>query len=109
MAVAEGQGQLVPRLGGAVTDAVNLKIGTEAGGNTLDHIGDEGTAEAVHGAVGLAVIRTRHGNHIRLKGECDCARDLTREGPLRSGDRNGSTLNGDLHPCWYGDGLASDS
>ena len=109
MAVAEGQGQLVPRLRGAIADAVDFEVGAEAGGNTLDHIGDEGAAEAVHGAVGLAVIRTRHGDYIRLEDERDGARDLTGEGSLRPSGRNGSTLNGDLHPCWYGDGLASDS
>ena len=109
MAIAEGEGQLVPRLRGAVADAVDFKIGAEAGGNTLDHIGDEGAAEAVHRAVGLAVIGTRHGNHIRLKGERDGTRDNTGERSLRPCGRNGSTLNGDLHPCWYGDGLASDS
>ena len=110
MGITDVQHQLLALFAGTVADTVDLKRLAEAVGDALDHVGDEGTGQAVHAAVELAVVVTGHMDHARVNLDLDAGDQGALQSPLGALDSDVIVfINLDFHARGNGDRSSANS
>src|SRR5262249_47684216 len=105
--LAESEGNRLALELSSITDADDVELLFEAGGDAGDSVGDECSGEPVDGAVLISFAqRVEHAIFLL---ELDAARDADREFPLRPLNVDLVRGDGDLHTLRNRDWFATDT
>ena len=109
MGITQVHNQLVALLGGTVTHAVDLQFLAEAFIDTLHHVVDQGTVQAVHALGLLLFVCTGDVHDIAVHLYSDAAVDGLAQGDALTADGNGVALYLDIDAGGDFDGLVANS
>ena len=109
MGEAERHDKLLALLGGAVADAVDLKLFFEFLGHAVNHVRNERPGKPVQAFFHFLIVRTGDKDLAVFKFDADLRTEGLRQRAFGSFDRNRAAVDLDVDARGHGDGFSADS